>query len=330
MIENLLGKKNLLTTSCTHALEIAALLLKSESDDRDEVIVPAFTFVSTASAFALHGYRVRFADVSESDLNISPTSIESILSDRTRAICTVNYAGRSCDYESIRRLVGDRQIALIEDNAHGFGVSVNGLKLGSIGDFSVQSYHETKNVQCGEGGSIVLCPSARSRSIHVREPVRNLEKKMPANFEAGFFTKTPAWHGLGVVIPEPLLSEEAITVAGLDWTVTKCPIHVPTPSGDVAHPKEWVATVREDNSRVLGVVGPGYQVVQNADAFTFMDEVAGPGKLVRYETAGSLAFGRKVWMLATIADLQIEPIPGDVVKPYLLLANGHDGRMELS
>ena len=153
---------------------------------------------------------------------------------------------------------------------------------------------------------------------------------MPANFEAGFFTKTPAWHGLGVVIPEPLLSEEAITVAGLDWTVTKCPIHVPTPSGDVAHPKEWVATVREDNSRVLGVVGPGYQVVQNADAFTFMDEVAGPGKLVRYETAGSLAFGRKVWMLATIADLQIEPIPGDVVKPYLLLANGHDGRMELS
>lgn len=153
---------------------------------------------------------------------------------------------------------------------------------------------------------------------------------MPANFEAGFFTKTPAWHGLGVVIPEPLLSEEAITVAGLDWEVHKCPIHVPTPSGDVAHPQEWVATVRSDNNRVLGVVGTGYKVVQNVDAFTFMDEVAGPGKLVRYETAGSLAYGRKVWMLATILDLQIEPVPGDVVKPYLLLANGHDGKLELS
>jgi len=156
MIENLLGKKNLLTTSCTHALEIASLLLKSESDDRDEVIVPAFTFVSTASAFALHGYKVRFADISESDLNINPTSIESILSDRTRAICTVNYAGRSCDYESIRRLIGDRQIALIEDNAHGFGGVIDGKRLGTFGDLATHSFHETKNVSCGEGGNIVF------------------------------------------------------------------------------------------------------------------------------------------------------------------------------
>lgn len=156
MIEDLLDRKNLLTTSCTHALEVASLLLKSEPDDRDEVIVPAFTFVSTASAFALHGFRVRFADISETDLNINPSSIESLMNDRTRAICTVNYAGRSCDYGTIRRLIDGKEITLVEDNAHGFGGISNGKRLGTFGDFATHSFHETKNVSCGEGGNIVF------------------------------------------------------------------------------------------------------------------------------------------------------------------------------
>lgn len=157
-----------------------------------------------------------------------------------------------------------------------------------------------------------------------------------ANVESMFSANnTVPWHGLGTVIKDPVVAEEAIKLAGLDWEVKKQPLevnvsdwkdaqtsHVPAP--------EWMATVRTDNMRVLGVVGKNYQIVQNIEAFKFMDELVGPGRLLQYETAGSLAFGRKVWMLATVKDLCVEPVPGDIVQPYLLLANGHDGRLELS
>lgn len=151
-----LGSPNLLTTSCTHALEMAALLLDSASDDRNEIIVPSFTFVTTASAFALHGYNLKFADVLETDLNIDPDSVESLITDRTRAICAVNYAGRSANFGKLRAIAKKLDVAIIEDNAHGFGGSLGELKLGSLGDISTHSFHETKNVSCGEGGNIVL------------------------------------------------------------------------------------------------------------------------------------------------------------------------------
>lgn len=158
---------------------------------------------------------------------------------------------------------------------------------------------------------------------------------MAANFESGFFVKEPAWHGLGTIINEPCLAEDAITYAGLDWVVEKRPIQVDVsdttePDVDIVVPPEWEATMRMDNHRVLGIVGTNYKVVQNLEAFKFMDELAGPGKLLQYHTAGSLAFGRKVWMLATVEDLVLQPVPDDIVQPYLLLANGHDGRLELS
>lgn len=156
MIFELLGSKNLLTTSCTHALEMAALLLRRGDRSRDEVIVPAFTFVSTASAFALHGYRIKFADVRYSDLNIDPTSIESLISDRTRAVCVVNYAGYGADFERIRALCEPRGIVIIEDNAHGFGGKLHDKYLGTFGSMSTHSFHETKNISSGEGGNIVL------------------------------------------------------------------------------------------------------------------------------------------------------------------------------
>ena len=155
-ISDQLGSSNLLTTSCTHALEMAALLLRDGIDDRDEVIVPSFTFVSTASAFAINGFRVRFADVNAEDLNIDSESVASLINERTRAICVVNYAGRAANFDRIREMAKGREIAIVEDNAHGFGGSVGERRLGTLGDISTHSFHETKNVSCGEGGNIVL------------------------------------------------------------------------------------------------------------------------------------------------------------------------------
>lgn len=153
---------------------------------------------------------------------------------------------------------------------------------------------------------------------------------MPANIDTMFSAGLQVpWHGLGKVIKDAQLSEDAIKEAGLDWEVEKRPIYIQT-AGAMHSPKEWVATVRKDNDTVLGIVGPKYQVLQNKEAFQFMDTLAGPGRLLQYETAGSLARGRKVWMLATVKDLVIQPVKDDIVQPYLLLANGHDGKFELS
>lgn len=155
-ISHLLGSPNLLTTSCTHALELAALLLDLKQDCRNEVIVPSFTFVTTASAFTLHGFSIKFADVQKSDLNIDPESVEQLITPRTRAICAINYAGRAADFEKLRKLATKHGITIIEDNAHGFGGSFGNTRLGTLGDISTHSFHETKNFSCGEGGNVVL------------------------------------------------------------------------------------------------------------------------------------------------------------------------------
>lgn len=154
---------------------------------------------------------------------------------------------------------------------------------------------------------------------------------MAANIDTMFSSGLQVpWHGMGAVIKDALLSEDAIKTAGLDWEVEKRPIYVQSTDGTMVPPKEWVATVRKDNETVLGIVGPKYLPLQNKEAFQFMDDLAGPGRLLQYETAGSLAYGRKVWMLATVKDLVIQPVKDDIVQPYLLLANGHDGKFELS
>ena len=144
----------LLTTSCTHALEMAALLL--EIGPGDEVIVPSFTFVSTANAFALRGARIVFADVRDDTLNIDETQLSRLISPRTRAIVPVHYAGVGCDMDEIMRAASDRGIAIIEDNAHGLMGSYKGKRLGSFGTFATLSFHETKNITCGEGGALVV------------------------------------------------------------------------------------------------------------------------------------------------------------------------------
>ena len=155
LISNRLGvERTLLTSSCTHALELASLLLNLETGD--EVIVPSFTFVSTANAFALRGATIVFADVDEETLNIRPDEIEKLISPRTKAICVVHYAGVSCDMDQIMAISSAHGIPVIEDNAHGLFAKYKGEWLGTIGAFSTLSFHETKNISCGEGGALVI------------------------------------------------------------------------------------------------------------------------------------------------------------------------------
>jgi dTDP-4-amino-4,6-dideoxygalactose transaminase len=146
--------KALLTTSCTHALEMAALLLEIEPGD--EVIVPSFTFVSTANAFVLRGARPVFCDIRQDTLNIDERKIEKLISSRTKVIVVVHYAGVGCEMDSIVALAERHGIALVEDNAHGLFAKYKGKNLGTFGCLATQSFHETKNVTCGEGGALLI------------------------------------------------------------------------------------------------------------------------------------------------------------------------------
>jgi dTDP-4-amino-4,6-dideoxygalactose transaminase len=148
------SSKVLLTTSCTHALELSARILRLGPED--EVIVPAYTFVSTASAFALSGARPIFVDVTPGTLNLDVDAAASAITSRTKAICTVHYAGIAEDLDRLVEVCTNANLALIEDNAHGLGARFDGKLLGTFGDMSTLSFHETKNVTCGEGGALAL------------------------------------------------------------------------------------------------------------------------------------------------------------------------------
>jgi dTDP-4-amino-4,6-dideoxygalactose transaminase len=155
----------LLTTSCTHALEMAALLLDLQPGD--EVIVPSFTFVSTANAFALHGGRPAFVDVRPDTLNLDENLLEALVTPRTRAIVPVHYAGIACEMDTILSIAQRHGISVIEDNAHGFLGRYKGRYLGTLGSMAAQSFHETKNVMCGEGGALLLNDPAYIRRAEI-------------------------------------------------------------------------------------------------------------------------------------------------------------------
>jgi dTDP-4-amino-4,6-dideoxygalactose transaminase len=169
LLETTLGvERALLTSSCTHALELAALLLDLGPDD--EVIVPSFTFVTTASAFALRGAQIVFADIRRDTLNIDEEALPDLLTARTRAVVGVHYAGVGCELDPIVALVRERGIALVEDNAHGLFGAYRGRPLGTFGAVAAQSFHETKNFTCGEGGALLLNdPNLVDRAEVVRE-----------------------------------------------------------------------------------------------------------------------------------------------------------------
>jgi len=155
LLEETLGvPRVLLTTSCTHALETAALLLDLQPGD--EVVVPSFTFVSTANAFVLRGARPVFADVRPDTLNLDERRLEELVGPRTRAVVPVHYAGVACEMEAILAVTRPRGIEVIEDNAHGLFGKYRGRWLGTFGALATQSFHETKNVTCGEGGALLI------------------------------------------------------------------------------------------------------------------------------------------------------------------------------
>ncbi len=152
------GARTLLTTSCTHALELAALL--TEPEPGAEVIVPAYTFVSSAAAFLLHGLTPVFVDVRDDTLNLDVDAVEAAITPRTRAICAVHYAGVGADPDRLEALAARHGLILVEDNAHGLGGTWDGRRLGTFGAASTLSFHETKNITCGEGGALVVNDAA--------------------------------------------------------------------------------------------------------------------------------------------------------------------------
>lgn len=155
LIEQMLGvPKVLLTTSCTHALEMAALLLNVQPGD--EVIVPSFTFVSTVNAFVLRGARPVFIDMRSDTLNMDESRLDSLITSRTKAILPVHYAGVGCEMDTIMSIARHFNIPVVEDNAHGLFGKYRGRWLGSFGGLATQSFHETKNLTCGEGGALLI------------------------------------------------------------------------------------------------------------------------------------------------------------------------------
>jgi len=155
LFEQLLGApKVLLTTSCTHALEMAGLLLNLAPGD--EVIVPSFAFVTTVSAFVLRGAVPVFADITRDTLNLDPKSVEARITPRTKAIIALHYAGVACDMDALVQIAQKHKLPIIEDNAHGLFGTYKGKQLGTIGALGTQSFHETKNFAAGEGGLLVI------------------------------------------------------------------------------------------------------------------------------------------------------------------------------
>lgn len=161
-------RKAFLNTSCTHALEMAALLL--DVAPGDEVIVPSFTFTSTVNAFLLRGARPVFIDIRPDTLNLDETHLEHLITDRTKVIVPVHYAGVGCEMNTILEVAESHRVRVVEDNAHGLGGRYKGRNLGTFGCLATQSFHETKNITCGEGGALLINdPSYIEQAEIIRE-----------------------------------------------------------------------------------------------------------------------------------------------------------------
>lgn len=172
IVEALGVGRALLTTSCTHALEMTALLLNIRPGD--EVIVPSFTFVSTVNAFVLRGAVPVFADIRPDTLNLDEERLEGLITSRTKAIIVVHYAGVGCEMDTILEIAGRHGVAVCEDNAHGLFGKYRGRFLGSLGVMATLSFHETKNITCGEGGALLINdPRYLKRAEVIREKGTN-------------------------------------------------------------------------------------------------------------------------------------------------------------
>ncbi|MEM8953029.1 MAG: dTDP-4-amino-4,6-dideoxygalactose transaminase [Verrucomicrobiota bacterium] len=198
----------LLTTSCTHALEMAAILLGVDSSS--EVIMPSFTFVSTANAFVLRGAKPVFVDIRPDTLNIDETQIEQRITKNTCAIVVVHYGGVACEMERIRDIALRHKVPIVEDNAHGLFGSFHESPLGSLGSLATLSFHETKNVSCGEGGALLINDT---RFLEAAKIVREKGTNR-SEFAEGKVEKYN-WVGLGSsYVPSEILA--AFLVAALE------------------------------------------------------------------------------------------------------------------
>lgn len=173
LLEKELGVKRVLTTpSCSHALEMTALLLDIKPGD--EVIIPDFTFVSTVNAFVLRGATPVFIDIRSDTLNMDETRLEELITEKTRAIVPVHYAGIACEMDTIMSIANRHGIPVVEDNAHGLFGKYKNRWLGTIGCMATQSFHETKNFTCGEGGAILINdPALIEKAEIIREKGTN-------------------------------------------------------------------------------------------------------------------------------------------------------------
>lgn len=170
--DKLHAEKALLTTSCTHALEMAAILCQIEPGD--EVIVPSFTFTSTLNAFVLRGAKPVFCDVRPDTINLDENLIEKLITPKTKVIIPVHYAGVACEMDQILKIARHHQLFIVEDNAQGIFGTYRGKPLGSFGELSTLSFHETKNINCGEGGALLLNdPHLVERAEIIREKGTN-------------------------------------------------------------------------------------------------------------------------------------------------------------
>lgn len=168
MQDNFNVKHAMLTTSCTHALEMAAYL--SEIRPGDEVIMPSYTFVSTADAFVLRGAKIVYVDIRPDTMNIDETKIEDAITEKTKAIVPVHYAGVACEMDTIMDIAKRHNLKVVEDAAQGVSAYYKGKALGTIGDFGCYSFHETKNYSMGEGGALLIKdPANVERAEIIRE-----------------------------------------------------------------------------------------------------------------------------------------------------------------
>jgi dTDP-4-amino-4,6-dideoxygalactose transaminase len=196
------ARRALMTTSCTSALEIATYLLRLKP--KDEVIVPSFTFPSTANPVLLSGARVVFADICGDTLNIDPADIERKITPRTRAVYPVHYAGVACDMDAILDIAGAHGLQVVEDAAHAVNAKHKDKYLGTIGDFGCYSFHETKNYVCGEGGALLI--NADDRSIVERAEILREKGTNRSRFYRGEIDKY-TWVDIGSsYLPSDILS----------------------------------------------------------------------------------------------------------------------------
>lgn len=188
--KNLPASKALLAPSCTAALEMSALLI--DLTNEDEVIMPSYTFVSTANAYALRGAFIKFVDVDPKTMNIDPIAIKKAITPRTKAIVVVHYAGVSCEMDEIMKIANDNNLWVIEDAAQALQSKYKGKSLGTIGHFGTFSFHDTKNYTSGEGGALIInhLPSIERAEI-IQEKGTNRSQ-----FIKGMVDKY-TWHDLG-------------------------------------------------------------------------------------------------------------------------------------